>query len=102
MLESLEDRSGRHNQMGRHLDLNRLLLDDSVQPRRIDGVLNELLGLQELDEVLDSRTDFSTDFDLLQSEDQEPCGPARGWLPWRTSDQTDCRQTRGYHRWHQH
>ena len=68
VLPGLEDGGTQNNVVGGLLNVHALLLDQTVQPRGIDGVLLELLGLQKLNEVLDGRADLTTDLDLLQGQ----------------------------------
>ena len=68
VLPGLEDGGTQNNVVGGLLNVHTLLLDKAVQPRGIDGVLLELLGLQKLNEVLHGRADLTTDLDLLQGQ----------------------------------
>ena len=70
VLPGLEDGGTQNNVVGGLLNVHALLLDQTVQPRGIDGVLLELLGLQKLNEVLDGRADLAADLDLLQGQDE--------------------------------
>mmetsp|Transcript_14161 Transcript_14161/g.25956 ORF Transcript_14161/g.25956 Transcript_14161/m.25956 type:complete len:227 (-) Transcript_14161:900-1580(-) len=70
VLEDPVDRRGRDNEVRGLGDTDALLLENSVKPRRVDGVLLELVRLEELNKVLDGGTDLSPDFDLLEGEDE--------------------------------
>mmetsp|Transcript_18949 Transcript_18949/g.55655 ORF Transcript_18949/g.55655 Transcript_18949/m.55655 type:complete len:1292 (+) Transcript_18949:3267-7142(+) len=64
-------RRGAHDHVGRvHLDAEGATRNEAVQPRRVDGVLLELFGLQELHEVLDGGADLAVDEELLEGEHQ--------------------------------
>ena len=47
-----------------------LLCDQTIQPAGSDAVPLELISLQQLDEVLDRRSKFTTDRQFLQSNNQ--------------------------------
>mmetsp|Transcript_45652 Transcript_45652/g.84712 ORF Transcript_45652/g.84712 Transcript_45652/m.84712 type:complete len:571 (+) Transcript_45652:813-2525(+) len=60
--------------MRRSLDVDGLLLDESVEPGGVDGVLLKFLGFQKLNEVLDGRADLAPNLDLLEGEDEGLAG----------------------------
>ena len=77
VLKGPVDRRGRDNEVRGLGDTDALLLENSVKPRRVDGVLLELVRLEELNKVLDGGTDLSPDFDLLEGEDETVGGRSK-------------------------
>mmetsp|Transcript_13887 Transcript_13887/g.33108 ORF Transcript_13887/g.33108 Transcript_13887/m.33108 type:complete len:869 (-) Transcript_13887:356-2962(-) len=78
VLTGLEDCGAEDDVVGRLLHVDALLLDQTVQPGGIDGVILEVRGLQKLDEVLDGRADLAADLDLLQGQDEGLAGRLTG------------------------
>ena len=77
MLEGPVDRRGRDNEVRGLGDTDALLLENSIKLRRVDGVLLELVRLEELNKVLDGDMDLSSDFNLLEGEDETVGGRSK-------------------------
>mmetsp|Transcript_15041 Transcript_15041/g.36104 ORF Transcript_15041/g.36104 Transcript_15041/m.36104 type:complete len:678 (-) Transcript_15041:325-2358(-) len=70
MFECLEYGSAHNDKMGRHLDRDSLLLDQTIEPGGINGVRLEVLSLQQLYKVLDRVANVSTDLHALQRQNK--------------------------------
>mmetsp|Transcript_105102 Transcript_105102/g.206152 ORF Transcript_105102/g.206152 Transcript_105102/m.206152 type:complete len:332 (+) Transcript_105102:138-1133(+) len=74
MLERSEDSSRCDGQIVRLANLNDLFLNQSIKPGSVNRVFNEFLGFKKFDKILDGSSDFSANFNLLQSQNKSLSG----------------------------